>query len=132
MSNWTKLALALPLSFAVGTIATASPSFAISPTYADTVEVFNPGSGINDPNRRVPNHALGAPQLNYNNNRDFLSLGYEGEAIFSFGTEFNEQVTVWETTWGIKSRQSQWDEPIDVFVGNNLDGSEDNWRYIND
>ncbi len=130
MNKLTKLALALPLSFAVGAIATAAPSFAISLTYADTVEVFNPGSGINDPNRRVQDHALDAPQLNYNNNQHFLSLGYEGEAIFSFGTEFHEQVTVWETTWGTKSSQSQWDERIDVFVGNNLDGSDEDWRYI--
>jgi hypothetical protein len=116
------------ISLAAGTAiaATVTPASASSLSYATTVEQYNAGSGVIG-DRGNTDNALGAPQADDTNN--FLSLGMEGDAIFSFGGLFNGSVTVWETTWGHKSQQSDYDEQIEVFVGNNIDEVE-NWLRI--
>lgn len=73
--------------------------------------------------RQDTTHALGTPGLTadssngYSGNKDFLSLGLGGRAIFNFGQDFAGDVTLWETTWGNKSQQSDYDERVDVYYG---------------
>ncbi|MBD2186315.1 PEP-CTERM sorting domain-containing protein [Aerosakkonema funiforme] len=125
----TKAAFALPISLIVTSIA-ALPSLAGTLTYATKVEFYNNKGTPMDAYRTDTDNALGAPQIDQSNNsnKDFLSLGIKGEAIFSFGTLFAGQVTLWETTWGNYTQQSQYDEQVQVFVGNDLNGS--NWLDI--
>jgi PEP-CTERM motif len=135
--------LLLPVSIAVTTL-TAAPSLAIANTespeiqgfqalsadllFVTEVVKFDPGKGIKelkpqdrDFYRTIIEHALGAPQIDpQNNNKDFLSLGLGGSAIFAFGQEFLPEVTLWETTWGKKTKQSDYDERVEVLVGNDL------------
>ncbi|MFB2934350.1 PEP-CTERM sorting domain-containing protein [Aerosakkonemataceae cyanobacterium BLCC-F154] len=124
-----KAAFAIPVSLFVTALA-AVPSIAGTLTYATKVESYdNKGTSMDD-YREDTSNALGAPQLDANNNsnQDFLSLGIKGEAIFSFGTLFSGQVTLWETTWGNHTQQSQYDEKVKVFVGNYLSGND--WLEI--
>jgi len=120
----TKALLTLPVSVAIAALS-ALPSWAVGLTYATKVESYTPGGGLpasNDFYRKDTDNALGAPQFNYDSNQDFLSLGIGGEAIFSFGNAFHSSVTLWETTWGRKSRQADYDERVEVLVGNALKG----------
>lgn len=126
MKLFTKALLALPVSMAIAALG-AAPSAAMGLTYATSVESYNPGGGIGADYRKDTDNALGAPQFNYDSNRDFLSLGIGGEAIFSFDNPFHTSVTLWETTWGQKRNQSSYDERVEVFVGNALDGS---WKSL--
>lgn len=123
MKTILKSAIAIPFSLAL-TALVAAPSLAGSLTFATNVEEFNEGVGIQEAYRRNTANALGAPQLNaYSSTKDFLSLGVGGSAIFSFGTQFTNKVTLWETTWGDKNgRQSAYDEQVEVFASNSLDG----------
>ena len=123
MKTTLKSAIAIPFSLAL-TALIAAPSLAGSLTFATNVEEFNEGVGIQEAYRRNTANALGAPQLNaYSSTKDFLSLGVGGSAIFSFGTQFTNKVTLWETTWGDKNgRQSAYDEQVEVFASNSLDG----------
>lgn len=129
MQTSIKVALAIPVSLFVTALA-AVPSIAGTLTYATKVEFYDNKGTSMDNYRKDTSNALGAPQLdpNNNSNQDFLSLGIGGEAIFSFGTLFSGQVTLWETTWGNYSQQSQYDEKVQVLVGNDL-GSND-WLDI--
>ncbi|MEL7351603.1 MAG: PEP-CTERM sorting domain-containing protein [Cyanobacteria bacterium P01_A01_bin.116] len=76
------------------------------------------------------NNALGDPGLTadssngYRGNKDFLSLGVGGRAVFNFGQDFSGDVSIWETTWGNKSKQSQYDERIDIYYGNFESGTD--------
>lgn len=125
----TKLstAAALPISLILTTLV-AIPSQAASLSYATKVDFYKEGAGIDEGYRRNTASALGAPQLSaFDSNKNFLALGVGGEAIFSFGTLFHKSVTIWETTWGKKNAQKDYDERVDVYVGNNLDGG---WLYL--
>ncbi|OCQ99277.1 PEP-CTERM domain protein [Oscillatoriales cyanobacterium USR001] len=123
MKTTIKSAIALSVSLALTTLV-ASPSRAGSIIFANQVEQFNEGVGIKDSYRRNTANALGAPQLNaYSSNKDFLSLGVGGSAIFSFGQKFTNKVTLWETTWGdYKGKQSGYDEQVEIFASNSLNG----------
>lgn len=129
MKTAIKAAIALPITLTLTALA-ATPSRAGSLTYATQVDSYIPGSGITEAYRKNTAGALGAPQLNYDSNTDFLSLGRGGEAIFSFGTLFSGKVSLWETTWGKKNSQSDYDERVAVFVGNLLNGQESDWLRI--
>ncbi|MDF0553777.1 PEP-CTERM sorting domain-containing protein [Kamptonema sp. UHCC 0994] len=124
MKTTIKAAIALPFSLAL-TALVAAPSLAGSLTFATNVEQFNEGVGIKEAFRRNTANALGAPQLNaYSSTKDFLSLGVGGSAIFSFGTQFTNKLTLWETTWGDKNgKQSAYDEQVEIFASNSLDGT---------
>jgi hypothetical protein len=123
MKTTIKAAIALPVSLAL-TALVAAPSLAGSLIFANKVEQFNEGTGIKEAFRRNTANALGLPQLNaYSSTKDFLSLGVGGSAIFSFGQQFTNKVTLWETTWGDKNgRQSAYDEQVEVFASNSLTG----------
>ena len=54
----------------------------------------------------------------YDGNKDFLSLGIGGRAVFNFGQDFSGGVSIWETTWGNKSNQSKYDERVNIYYGN--------------
>ncbi|MDJ0554404.1 MAG: PEP-CTERM sorting domain-containing protein [Microcoleaceae cyanobacterium MO_207.B10] len=53
-------------------------------------------------------------------------MGFGGEVVFSFAEMFSKEVTVFETTLGNYSFQSDDDEQVEVFVGNDLN----NWLSI--
>jgi len=84
--------------------------------------------------RKDINNALGDPSLTsdskdgYKGNKDFLALGLGGRAVFNFGQDFAGEVSIWETTWGQKSRQSSYDERVDVYYGNF--STETNWENL--
>ncbi|MGD1806503.1 PEP-CTERM sorting domain-containing protein [Dapis sp. BLCC M126] len=127
MNNAIKAAIALPIS--IGVVISGNSTHAASFTYAETVEFYDKGEFQYDnagqiATRTNVNNALGAPEANANNN--FLALGVGGEAVFSFGGMFSEEVKVWETTLGKYSSQSDYDEKVEVFVGNDLQ----NWLSI--
>ncbi len=127
MNNAIKAAIALPIS--IGVVISANSTHAASFTYAETVESYTQGEFRYDnldqiATRTNVNNALGAPETNATEN--FLALGFAGEAVFSFGGMFSEQVKVWETTFGNPSSQSDFDEKVEVFVGNDLE----NWLKI--
>ncbi|MGG6297140.1 PEP-CTERM sorting domain-containing protein [Leptolyngbya sp. AN02str] len=103
------------------------PSYAAGLTYASKVESYTEGAGIKEAYRRNTSNALGNPNLDgkfFDNNKKFLSLGVGGQAIFSFGTAFQDSVTIWETTWGAKKNQNSYDEQVEVYVSDSLSG---NW-----
>ncbi|MGA9377865.1 MAG: PEP-CTERM sorting domain-containing protein [Phormidium sp.] len=129
MKTSIKAVLAIPVSLFVTALA-AVPSMAGTLTYATQVESYDNKGTSMDAYRKDTSNALGAPQVDASNNsnRDFLSLGIQGEAIFSFGTLFSGQVSLWETTWGTYNRQSQYDEKVRVFVGNDLNSND--WLEI--
>lgn len=101
----------------VGSLSSAA---AAAQLYANSVEYYNNNGTAMDSYRQETENALGAPQPG--STQDFLSLGFGGEAIFGFGAAISGEITVWETTWGVKNQQSDYDERVEVFVGNNLDG----------
>jgi hypothetical protein len=130
MTLFAKLGLmALVSGAAIAT--TIAPSYAQS--FATGTEAYNPGTGNIANYRQDVTNAWGAPQAD--KTKDFLSLGMGGSAIFSFASAentegyFSGSVTVWETTWGNQSQQSQYDERIELFVGNDLNDVE-NWLSI--
>lgn len=113
-----KAAIALPISMAVAISANSAHAAMF---YADNVESYTQGMFTYDKpeqtaQRTNVNNALDAPQADATH--DFLSLGFGGEVIFSFGGMFSDRVTVWETTWGTKNHQNNYDERVEVFVGN--------------
>ncbi|AFY48255.1 hypothetical protein Nos7524_2413 [Nostoc sp. PCC 7524] len=122
-------AIALPISLATTTLI-AAPSLAVAATnntdlsYATKVLEYNAGAGIQESFRTNTNNALGTPQADpsNNSNKNFLSLGLGGSAIFEFGGKFLPEVTLWETTWGgtAKRDQNYHNEKVEVFVGNDL------------
>ncbi|MDJ0516926.1 MAG: PEP-CTERM sorting domain-containing protein [Trichodesmium sp. MO_231.B1] len=127
MNNAIKAAIALPIS--IGVVISANSTHAASFTYAETVESYIQGEFTYDnldqiATRTNVNNALGAPEASATDN--FLALGFGGEAVFSFGGMFSEQVKVWETTFGNHNSQSDYDEKVEVFVGNDLE----NWLSI--
>jgi hypothetical protein len=136
MKSVTSVFFAAPLAL-VATVVFNDPSQAQSLTFANKVESYNAGYATYGGRRTTvedgrdnPEEALGAfnvPTGNvYNSgNQKFLSLGLGGSAVFSFGTLFQNQVRLWETTWGFKSGQNAYDEQVDVYVGNSLD----NWTF---
>ncbi|MEM9009131.1 MAG: PEP-CTERM sorting domain-containing protein [Cyanobacteria bacterium P01_F01_bin.86] len=84
--------------------------------YATDVVYYDNKNDVSE-SRSITDHALGAPQL-VERNTDFMSLGRKGRAVFNFGQDFSGEVSIWETTWGNKTDQSQWDERIDIYYGN--------------
>ena len=86
--------------------------------YAKTVESYTPGEFGSSRGRS--GLTLGNPDSGY------FGLGIGGDIVFSFGGQFSKQVTVWETTFGSQSSQSEYDEKVEVFVGNDLE----NWLSI--
>lgn len=128
--------ISLAVSAAIGI--SAAPAFAQS-TFATGVDQYTEGTGIKASQRWRANtdNALGSYLDTYKGdtseknffigqNKDFLSLGLGGEAVFEFGTLFFPEITVWETTHGDKGRkQNKYDEQVEVFVGNDKDS--DNW-----
>lgn len=108
----------------IGAVALGIAAPAQAGTFATNIEYYNQGKfNYNDPGkvakRTNTDNALGAPQADATN--DFLSLGVDGWGIFSFDTWFSGEITLWETTWGFKSKQSQYDEKVEVYVGTELD-----------
>jgi hypothetical protein len=121
----------------LATVATL-PAHAAGLTFATSVDSYTKGeatgvvgkvAGKNvigivdiDGGRDNVSEALGAPvfpsdkEVYDSKNDKFLSLGLGGEAIFSFGTLFRNEVRLWETTWGAKSKQSDYDEQVDVYA----------------
>lgn len=137
MKTFTSALIGAPV--ALLTIAFASmPAHASSLTFATKVESYNTGFATyggkvttvaND--RDNPEEALGAfktptGEVHASGNQKFLSLGLGGSAIFSFGTLFQNEVRLWETTWGAKSKQSDYDEQVEVYVGKSLD----DWTFV--
>lgn len=126
MNHFWKAALIIPASLAV-TAMTATSSVAVSLTYATDVIEYNQGDIKHD------NQELFERQTNTNNalgdvekggvtiTKDFLSLGFEGSAIFGFGTAFSGEVKIWETTYGTRNQQSDFSEIVDIYVGQTLD-----------
>ncbi len=99
----------------------------------DVVYYDSNGTPMNGYRSDVKN-ALGAPGLTtdsnngYDGNKDFLSLGIGGRAIFSFGQAFSGSATIWETTWGHKSSQGAYDEQVDLYYGSF--GSSPDWSTL--
>ena len=100
----------------------------------DVVYYDNNGTSMDSYRSNVSN-ALGDPNLTadssdgYSGNKDFLSLGLGGRAVFNFGQDFAGEVSVWETTWGSKSKQSSYDERIDIYYGN-FEGDSLDWDTL--
>ncbi|MEL6459922.1 MAG: PEP-CTERM sorting domain-containing protein [Cyanobacteria bacterium J06621_15] len=138
MSFVSLKSIAVSASLTVSTVIGigAAPAFA-NTNFATGVVEYTEGSGITDAQRERrtdTDNALGSYLNTYDQNKheseekflvsknkDFLSLGLGGEAIFEFGEYFFPEITVWETTWGEKSGQGQHDERLEVLVGNDLE-----------
>ncbi|NJK36741.1 MAG: PEP-CTERM sorting domain-containing protein [Oscillatoriales cyanobacterium RM2_1_1] len=121
MNKISKLLLSVPISLAAITLV-AAPSLA--GTFATKVEYYNQGkfnfnNATKTAARSNTDNVLGAPQAD--GTKDFLSLGVGGWGIFSFDTWFSGDITLWETTWGFKNKQSDYDEQVEVYVGTDLD-----------
>lgn len=125
--------VSLTVSTAIGV--SAAPAFA-NTNFATGVVEYTEGSGINSQQswRTDTDNALGSYLDTYDQqkhgseekfliskNKDFLSLGLGGEAIFEFGEYFFPEITVWETTWGEKKGQGEHDERLEVLVSNDLE-----------
>lgn len=148
MSFVSLKSIAISVSLAVSTAIgiSAAPAFA-NTDFATGVVEYNQGKGVSK-SRSIEEKALGSYDKSFvgtkesetslknffignkteenNKNYDFLSLGFDGSAIFEFGTLFLPEITVWETTHGDKGRnQNRYDEQVEVFVGNELgEGAE--------
>ncbi|MGC1310295.1 MAG: PEP-CTERM sorting domain-containing protein [Phormidesmis sp.] len=102
--------------------------------YATDVVYYDSNGTVMNDYRSNTNNALGAPGLTtdssngYDGNKDFLSLGLGGRAVFNFGQSFTGAATIWETTWGNKSKQSSYDEQVDIYYGNFT--SSANWSTL--
>lgn len=119
-----KILSAAAVALALGTIAPAAQAAVV---YATSVDTYNQGAGVKG-NRKVTANALGIED------GKFLSLGFGGSAIFSFGTLFNPVGAVFEITFGAASKHK---ESADVFgilngmakflgsIGNASDGTFD-------
>lgn len=105
---------------------------AASLNYATEVESYTQGTFLYDEQDEIDartntDGALGSPDTgDVDKNEDFLSLGFGGEAVFSFGTGFSGEVKIWETTWDYKEQQEDYWEQADIWVGD-LDG---NWYEL--
>jgi hypothetical protein len=144
MNKVSLASLVLPISViatALVTAFSAAPSWAGTLNFATNVTSHQQGTGIADEWRKETHRATGSYLKGYTGNtsnssavknflngqnKDFLSLGVGGQAVFEFGTHFSGSVTLWETTWGEKSNQAAYDERVEVFVGNDLQ----NWLSI--
>lgn len=138
MSGVSLKSIAVSVSLTVSTVigVGAAPAFA-NTDFATGVVEYTEGSGI-EANHRAKrtdtDNALGSQLKTYdeqkhgseerflvNKNKDFLSLGLGGEAVFEFGQYFFPEITVWETTWGEKDGQGEHDERLEVLVSNDLE-----------
>lgn len=144
MKIFTKVLFALPLT-ALASALIAAPSQAAGLTYAQRVEAIQFGTYRRDDGtyRRNTDNALlsydknatrvQGGQIRFNpESRDFLSLGLGGKAIFSFGTDFTQEVRIWETTWGSHNNQSAHDERVKIFVGNTASFDATDWVALGD
>ena len=110
-------------AIAAGIVCAAGSAQAAQLYATDVVYYDNNGTSMASYRDNVEN-ALGSPELTsdssngYSGNKDFLSLGISGRAVFDFGQSFSGDVTIWETTWGNKSSQNSYDERIDIYYGN--------------
>ena len=133
MSFVSLKSIAISVSLAVSTAIGISAAPAFANTNFATKAKYTEGSNItrDRDNRTNADNALGSYLDTYdqqkhkseenfllNKNKDFLSLGLGGEAIFEFGQYFFPEITLWETTWGEKDGLKQHDERLEVFVGN--------------
>ncbi|MEM6715927.1 MAG: PEP-CTERM sorting domain-containing protein [Cyanobacteria bacterium P01_D01_bin.6] len=104
--------------------------------YATDVVYYNNNDTSVAGYRQVLTNALGSPELTvdssngYSGNKDFLSLGLGGRAVFDFGQLFSGDVTVWETTWGYRANQSSYDERVDIYYGNFSDITD--WKTLSE
>lgn len=94
-------------------LATSAASANAAIVYATSVDSYTQGSntiagGSIAPARLITSNALGAPD------GSFLSLGFGGEAIFSFGRSFIAPGTLWEITFG--NRDNHFEE-VEVYLG---------------
>lgn len=139
MSFVSLKSVAVTVSLAVSTVigVSAAPAFANTNFATGVVshEYDKETSGLEEGSKRADTENAVGDYLNtydkeehgseenflLNKNKDFLSLGLGGEAIFEFGEYFFPEITVWETTWGEKKGQGQHDERLEVLVGNDLE-----------
>ncbi|MEL6555215.1 MAG: PEP-CTERM sorting domain-containing protein [Cyanobacteria bacterium J06621_11] len=118
--NALKLASAAATVGIMGTTGTAQAA----QLYATDVVYYDNNNTSMGSYRKDTSNALGDPNLTsdsesgYSGNKDFLSLGLGGRAVFNFGQDFAGEVSIWETTWGKKSQQSSYDERVDIYYGN--------------
>ena len=125
--KWAPAAAITGMLFTTGN-AQAAQLFA-----TDVVYYNNNGTQMSGYRKDI-NNALGDPELlmdsvkGYKGNKDFLSLGIGGRAVFDFGQDFSGNVTLWETTWGKKSSQGSYDERVDIYYGN-FDANVD-WNSV--
>lgn len=107
----TRLAVAACIA-ACGIASSAQGSI----VWASQVEHFDQGfkknGGVVDASRSNPDHALGAPQGT--DTLNFVSLGFGGEIVLSFGTPFAHEAIVVETTYGNPAGHP---EAAELFVG---------------
>lgn len=89
---------------ALGIAASAQTSSA-AVIYATSVDVVNPGAGVAPP-RNLTSSALGVAD------GKFLALGIGGDATFSFGQRFTAPGSIFEVTFGNRSRHI---ETADIF-----------------
>ncbi len=106
--NLKPLLLGSALTIASAVAATAGTVYA---TMVDYVQ----GGGTIAASRTIASNALGAPDSK------FLSLGFGGYAVFSFGTDFTSPGNVVEVTFDT----SNYDEHADIYVGNSYAGTGD-------
>ncbi|MEO0985097.1 MAG: PEP-CTERM sorting domain-containing protein [Cyanobacteria bacterium J06639_14] len=112
-----------PVALAACVLGSAGSAQAMQLFATDVVYYDNNGTSMSG-YREDTSNALGSPELmadssnGYTGNKDFLSLGLGGRAVFDFGQDFAGDVTLWETTWGYKSSQSSYDERVDIYYGN--------------
>ena len=111
------------LAVAIGILGTAGTAQAARLYATDVVYYDNNNTSMAN-YRKDTSNALGDPGLTsdssngYKGNKDFLALGLGGRAVVDFGQNFSGPVSVWETTWGNKSKQTKYDERIDIYYGN--------------
>ncbi|MAY74434.1 MAG: hypothetical protein CMJ31_06865 [Phycisphaerae bacterium] len=96
--------------------------------FASSVESFDQGrlrdSSHIDIVRSNPLNALNAPQMTYDMN--YVSLGWRGSIVLSFGGLITEQVTVWETS--INPPPGHY-EMADIYVGYGDSAANADWWY---
>ena len=108
---------------AIASILSTTGSVQAAQLFATDVVYYSNNGTQMDEYRKDTNNALGDPELlidsanGYSGNKDFLALGIGGRAIFDFGQDFSGTTTLWETTWGSKSRQGSYDERVDIYYG---------------
>lgn len=122
-AGWVSLAT-------VATILSSAGNAQATTLYATGVDYYNNNGTWMHNYRKDTSNALGSASLltdsvnGYSGNKDFLSLGLGGRAIFDFGQAFSGTTTLWETTWGERTNQSDFDERVDIYYGNFDSGSD--------